>query len=135
MSGPYRHIGAKVTDGVLVLTVEVEQVKDYVVAEELRFELVHAVKRSETKSYVLDLRNMTFITSLACVAFIGLKHAARDADGRLILCNMSDFIQKVFNAKRLLSPSQQTGSVAFEYTETLQEAMERLSAKEKGAEV
>lgn len=127
MSGIYRHIGITTDEGVLVISVELTEVKDYMFAEELRYELVHAVKRAKTKKFVLDLKNMSFITSLACVAFIGLKHAVKEVEGRLILCNMSDFIRKVFSAKKLLTPSQATGAVAFEEAESLPDAIARLN--------
>ena len=110
----------------MVLSVDLAEVKDFMIAEELRYELLHAVKRASTKKFVIDLRNMTFMTSLAFVAFIGVKHGVRELDGRLLLCNMTEFIRKIFNAKRLLSPGAQTGNVAFEEAETLADAIERL---------
>ncbi|MFV1964666.1 MAG: STAS domain-containing protein [Pirellulaceae bacterium] len=128
MSGPYRHISATTEGDVLVLTIELEQVKDYVLAEELRYELAHAVKRTRPKKFVLDLRKMGFMTSLACVAFLRLKATVRDVGGRLILCNMADFIRKVFAAKRLLTPSQHTGNVAFEVVDTLHDALEAFAS-------
>lgn len=135
VSGPYRHIGAKKTDeGALVLTIEVEQVKDFTLAEELRYELVHAVKSREAKQIVLDLRNMTFMTSLACVAFIGVRQAMKDVKGRVVLCNMSDFIHKVFSAKRLLVRSKNSGNVAFESAATLEDALALLASDEPPAE-
>lgn len=127
MAGVYRHITATTKQGVLVLTVDLTEVKDYMVAEELRYELLHVVKRSSSKKFVLDLNKMAFITSLACVAFIGLKHGVRELEGRLVLCNMTDFIRKVFNAKRLLTPSANTGSVAFEEANSLEDAIQRLN--------
>jgi anti-anti-sigma factor len=126
VTGVYRHITATTEQGVLVLAVDLTEVKDFMIAEELRYELLHAVKRSSSKKFIIDLRNMTFMTSLAFVAFIGVKHGVREIDGRLILCNMTDFIRKVFNAKRLLSPGAQTGNVAFEEAETLALAIERM---------
>ena len=123
MSGPYRHIGARTTDGTLVLTIEVEQVKDFTLSEELRYELVHAVKSREAKRIILDLHNMKFMTSLACVCFIGLKHAVKEKDGRLVLCCVSEFIRKILDAKRLLSRSQHTGNVAFEAVESMDDAL------------
>ena len=132
MSGVYRHITATSTQDVLVLTVDLAEVKDYMVAEELRYELVHAVKRAKARKFVLDLRNMTFMTSLACVSFIGLKHGVKDVEGRLVLCHMTDFIRKVFNAKRLLTPAANTGNVAFEESETLEEAIQRLASPPEG---
>ena len=126
MSGVYRHITATTDQGVTVLSVDLTEVKDFMIAEELRYELLHAVKRANTNKFVIDLRNMTFMTSLAFVAFIGVKHGVRELDGRLALCNMTEFIRKVFNAKRLLSPGAQTGNVAFEEADTLADAIERL---------
>ena len=128
VSGVYRHITVTTDRGVLVLTMDLVEVKDYMIAEELRYELVHAVKRATSKKFALDLRNMSFMTSLAFVAFIGLKHMVREVEGRLILCNMTDFIRKVFNAKRLLTPGANTGNVAFEEAKSLAEAIERLNS-------
>lgn len=126
MAGPYRHITAGIKDDILILTLELEQVKDYVVAEELRYEMMHAAKRFKRKKIIVDLRKMSFMTSLACVAFIGLKAGVRDNHARIVMCHMSEFIRKVFNAKRLLTPSQNTGAVAFEEAETLDDALARL---------
>jgi anti-anti-sigma factor len=128
VSGPYRHIGAKSTDGTLVLTIEVEQVKDFTISEELRYELVHAVKSRQSKRIIIDLRNMSFMTSLACVAFIGVRQAMKDVDGRVVLCNMTEFIHKVFSAKRLLVRSKNSGNVAFESAATLEDALAMLAA-------
>ena len=127
MPGPYRHITTSMDGEVLVLTLQLEEVKDYVLAEELRYELTHAAKRANARKIVVDLHKMLFMTSMACVSFLGLKASVRETGGRLVMCNMSDFIRKVFNAKRLLTPSQYTGNVAFEVAETLADALERLA--------
>ena len=134
MSGPYRHIAARSTDGTLVLTIEVEQVKDFTISEELRYELVHAVKSRQAKRIILDLRNMTFMTSLACVAFIGVRQAMKDVKGRVVLCNMTEFIHKVFSAKRLLVRSKTNGNVAFESAATLDDALALLATDDKHAD-
>lgn len=125
---PYQHITPISHPGILVLQVELKEVKDYMLAEALKYELVHAVRGARAKQFILDMGKMEFITSLACVALIGLKHAVREREGRLILANMSDFIEKVLSAKRLLSPSQVHGQAAFEQAETVEEAIERLQA-------
>lgn len=117
-----------------MLTIEVEQVKDFTLAEELRYELVHAVKSREAKRVVLDLHNMSFMTSLACVAFISVRQAMKDVKGRVVLCNMTDFIQKVFSAKRLLVRSKNNGNVAFESAATLEDAIALLASDEKQEE-
>lgn len=116
------------TDGVLVLTIEDKQIKDSIVAQELRYELVHALNSRQATLVILDLRNVTFMTSLACVAFIAVKQAIKSHDGRVALCNMSEFIRKLFNAKRLLTRSPNSGNVAFEGAGTLQEAIDMLNA-------
>ena len=131
VSGVYRHIGAKSTDGTLVLTIEVEQVKDFTISEELRYELVHAVKSRNSKRVILDLRNMNFITSLACVAFIGVRQAMKDVKGRVVLCNMTEFVHRVFSAKRLLARSKTNGNVAFESAATLEDAIAMLATDDE----
>ena len=125
---PYQHIAPISHPGILVLQVELKEVKDYMLAEALKYELVHAVRGARAKQFILDMGKMEFITSLACVALIGLKHAVREREGRQILANMSDFIEKVLSAKRELSPSQVHGQAAFEQAETVEEAIERLQA-------
>lgn len=130
---PYRHITPTTEQGVLILSVELDEVKDYIRAEELKYELSHAVRGAKTNQVVLDLHKMEFMTSLACVAFIGVKHAVRERQGRLILCNMSEFIHKVLSAKRLLSPSQANGHVAFEQAPTLKAAIAMLNSPPPGS--
>ena len=120
-------------DDVLVMRIEVEQVKEFIVAEDLKHILGHTVKKSNATKFVLDMGKMNFMTSLGCVAFISVKHAIRDQQGRLILCNIRPFIRKIFTAKRLLQPSQHNGNVAFECADSLEEALEMLSPK--GSEV
>lgn len=127
MAGPYRNITTTTHGDILILTLELDQVKDYVLAEELRYELMHAVKRARFPKIIVDLRKMEFMTSLACVAFLGLKAGVREQGGRLVMCNMTEFIRKVFNAKRLLTPSHHTGNVAFEEASTLADAIARLT--------
>jgi anti-anti-sigma factor len=135
VSGIYRHIQTATQQGVLVIVVELGEVKDFLVAEELRFELVHAVQRAKATKIVMDLSRISFMTSLACVAFIGLKQSVRESKGRLVLCQMSEFIRKMFHAKRLLTPSLSTGSVAFEEAETLEDAIQLLTATPDGAAI
>ena len=125
---PYRHIEAAAKDGILVLTVLETQVREYMLAEELRYELVHAAKRSQANQFVLDLEKMEFMTSLACVSFIALKHAVKEREGRLLLCNVSPFIRKILDAKRLLTRSQHTGRIAFEAVGSLDDAIEACQA-------
>ena len=114
-------------DDVLTMRIETEQIKDGLVAQDLKHILTHTVKRSTATKFILDMKNLTFMTSLGCVAFISVKHAVRDKQGQLILCNMMPFIRKIFTAKRLLQPSPYNGNVAFVSAETLEEALEILS--------
>ena len=53
--------------------------------------------------------------------------AMKDIKGRIVLCNMTDFIHKVFSAKRLLLRSKNNGNVAFESAATLNDALALLA--------
>jgi len=99
------------------------------VAQEMRYELVHALSSRKSNRVILDMRNLTFMTSLACVAFIAVKQSMKGEGERVALCNMSAFIKKIFHAKRLLRQSPNSGNVAFESAETLQEAIKMLNSE------
>jgi len=115
-------------DDVLVMKIETDQVKEAIVAQDLKTILGDTVKKATQTKFVLDMSKLTFMTSLGCVAFISVKHAIRDKQGRLILCNIAPFIRKIFNAKRLLQQSQHNGNVAFECADSLDEALEMHAA-------
>lgn len=115
------------------MRIAIDQIKDAIVAQDLKTILSRTVKDSTSTKFVLDMGKLTFMTSLGCVAFISVKHAIRDKQGRLILCNIAPFIRKIFTAKRLLQQSQLNGNVAFESAKSLDEALEMLAPK--GSEV
>ncbi len=114
-------------DDVLIMRIETEQIKDALVAQDLKHKLTHTVKKSTATKFILNLENLTFMTSLGCVAFISIKHAIRDKPGQLVLCNMMPFIRKVFTAKRLLQASPHNGNVAFVAVDSLEDAIEMLT--------
>jgi anti-anti-sigma factor len=111
-------------DDVLMMRIETEQIKDALVAQDLKQILTHTVKKSTATKFILNLENLTFMTSLGCVAFISVKHAIRDKQGQLVLCNMMPFIRKIFTAKRLLQASPHNGNVAFVSVDSLEDALE-----------
>ncbi len=114
-------------DDVLIMRIEAEHIKDAFVSQDLKQILTHTVKRSTATKFILDLQNLTFMTSLGCVAFISVKHAIRDKQGQLVLCNMMPFIRKIFTAKRLLQASPHNGNVAFVSADSIEEALEMLT--------
>ena len=116
-------------DDVLIMRIESEQIKDALIAQDLKNILTHTVKNSTATKFILDMENLTFMTSLGCVAFISVKHAIRDKQGRLVLCNMMPFIRKIFTAKRLLQASPHNGNVAFVAVASLNDALELLTPK------
>lgn len=122
-------ITTETIDDVLVMRIETEQLKDAIVAQDLKYILSHTVKKSSATKFVLDMGKLTFMTSLGCVAFISVKHAIRDKPGQLVICNLTPFIRKIFNAKRLLQQSPQNGNVAFECAATLEDALELHAAR------
>ena len=80
----------------------------------------------------MDLRKMDFITSLACVAFLGLKATVRDVGGRLLLCNMSEFVQKGFFSQTAvdgISPHRQCRFRGRGHTERRPERGRRLEER------
>jgi anti-anti-sigma factor len=90
--------------------------------DELEFDAVHRhvgkavslLQGSHVRHAVIDCRNVDRCCSTAIGCFITLSNKARDAGGRLVLCNLSDFMRVKLNVLQLDSvlPSCRTRSDA-----------------------
>ena len=125
MSEANRHIGVEQESGVLVLSVNETNMADYDSCAAIGRELVDAVTKADNRAVVIDLRNVEFIASMGVVPFLSVNRCVRQKQGRLVLCNLSDFVKSVFTTTRLLiNPGSQ--SSPFEWTLTRAEAIDML---------
>ena len=125
MSGDYQHIGAGQQSGVLVLTVNETNMAEYDLCAAIGRELIDAVTNAEGRAVVIDLHNVEFIGSVGVMPFLSVNRCVRQQQGRLVLCNLSDFVHQVFTTTRLLiNPGSQ--SSPFEWAPTREQAIDTL---------
>lgn len=103
----YSHITEQETDGVLVLTIVDDKLRDYDVCNELGRELEDAYNSSQCINVAVDLRQVKFIASVGYMPLLGLSGDVRRCGGQMAVFNMSDFVAKVFETTRsLINPNQ-----------------------------
>lgn len=94
-----------IRNGVLVLSVEIDQLRDTETSYALRDEIVARLAKSPTGDVVVDLRPVEFVNSIGLAALLALR---KHVPGRIVLCNVSDFVRNLLQLCRLTAsdPSQ-----------------------------
>jgi anti-anti-sigma factor len=121
-----RHVRAKNEQGVLVLTITDREVREYEAVKELGQELHDAIARSPVRKVALDFALVRFTSSVAFWPVIFLNRKLREMGGRVILCNMTPTIKRVFEQTRLLVDSRSPTGL-FEYAPDLATVIARLN--------
>lgn len=117
------YVSSTIQQGVLVVAVQVEQVRDHSQAYALRDEIIALLESSKTRDVILDLERLQFMGSVGILAFLGVR---RHLDGgRIMLCNLSKNLRGMFQVCRLIS----SDSIAapFEAEDTVGDALMRLT--------
>lgn len=122
----YRHVKTRVEQDVLVLTLLDKQILDEQACGVLRQELIDAVTRSGLKKVVVDFRFVEYVASVAFRPLLSLRRKVGDLGGRMVLCNLSEFVEDVFRVTRLLV-SEHATTAPFEHQSSLTAAVRALS--------
>jgi anti-anti-sigma factor len=112
-------------DGVLIVTVTAEQIREAAQAYALRDEILAILDSSQATNLVLDLGQLTFVGSIGFLAFLGVRRHL--ASGRIVICNLSGPVREMFAVCQLIS-SDPAKRAPFEAAETLDSAVARLAA-------
>src|SRR5262245_45337276 len=91
--------------GVLVLTIQTQQIEGEEIAAELRQQLTEAVEGYDLAKVVIDLQHIQYISSVALSPLLGLRKKLRERNGQIIICNLSRSVGDVFYATKLVSSS------------------------------
>jgi anti-anti-sigma factor len=94
---------------VVVLRINQDQVHGDALAETLRDELLAVYERSGTVNVVLDLGQVTYLSSAGIRPLLGLNRRIHENGGRMVLCNLQPEIAGVLSITRLI---QGPGSLA-----------------------
>jgi anti-anti-sigma factor len=120
-------ITADVQDDVLVLRVLRSQMLDDR-ADELRREFAAAIEGHKPAWVVLDMSQVSMISSMGVGVVIGLLRRVRAQGGDLVLCGLSKLVEQVFRLCRLISDDDQEAGAFRTYPD-----VDRAIAARKGS--
>ena len=90
---------------VIVLRVNETQVMGDTVADAVRDEFLAMYRHSGAVHVVIDLEQVKYLSSAGIRPLLALAREVRKREGRLVLCNLSEDVEGVFLATRLISSS------------------------------
>jgi anti-sigma B factor antagonist len=102
----FDHVRASLHNDVLVLTFLDAELADDEMVHSLRMELLTAVNDQAVHKVVLDLRNVTYLSSAALRPFLSLKQQMKERGGRVLLCGLAPVLAEVFRVTRLIEQDQ-----------------------------
>lgn len=88
---------------VLVLRVTESQVMGDTVADTLRDEFLALYDKSGATHVVIDMEQVTYLSSAGIRPLLSLNRKVREREGRLILCRLQSDVEGVFVATRLIN--------------------------------
>jgi anti-anti-sigma factor len=97
----------------IVVRVTESQLMGDVVADGLRDQLLALYEQSEAVHVVLDMEQVRYLSSAGIRPLLSLNKKVREREGRLALCRLSEDVEGVLLATRLISPNSAAPS-AFE---------------------
>ena len=90
---------------VVVLCLREAQINSETTAETLRDELLALYLQSAAVHAVLDLRAVTYLSSVGFGPLLSLNRQVRERGGRLMLCNLRPEVEEIFTVTRLVDPT------------------------------
>lgn len=111
-----------ISDEVLVLTPQVEQMRDTEICYSIRDGMTDYVKQVDHRRVVIDMQNVNFVSSIGILAFLNLRRAVPNTDERIIFCNLSDSLTGMFRICKLISENP-NDPTPFYSVDTLESAL------------
>jgi anti-anti-sigma factor len=90
----------------VVVRVNEAQVMGDTIADTLRDELLALYQQSGATHVVIDMAQVTYLSSAGIRPLLSLNKEVREREGRLILCGLTRDVESVFVATRLISSSR-----------------------------
>lgn len=122
---PYQYVRAEQIEGVLVVTIIVDQIRDATRGYAIRDEILAAIESHQARNLVLDLGQLSFIGSIGFMAFLSVRRQL--SAGRIILCKMSGPVRDLFAICHLIATDPAKKS-PFEVAETVAAAVESVAS-------
>ena len=118
-----RYVSSAVEGDVIIITINVQQIRDSTVSYALRDEIIGLIGAAQARHVIFDMRSVQFIGSVGLLAFLGVRRHL--PDGRIVVSNLCETIRRLFALCRLI-PTVLTAAAPFEVEATVDAALARL---------
>ena len=83
-------------EGGVVVKVLVPKI-DFSICGGIKNEILALIDNRQCRAMVLDLEEVSFMDSMSIGALVSLRKAMLNRDGRLVLCSLHPFVQKILS--------------------------------------
>ena len=115
-------VAHELANEVLILTPQVEQMRETDVCYSLRDSMTDVANQIDHRRVVIDMQNVTFVSSVGILAFLNLRRAIPNPDEKIVFCNLSASLMGLFKICKLISENASDPS-PFSYVDTLESAL------------
>ena len=92
--------------GILVIEVLPSRLNEEPLVFALRDEMVSAIRQSESDGIIIDMKNVAYLTSIALLPFVGIRSAAEQRGGRVVLSEPARIVVDVLSVAQLIVESR-----------------------------
>ena len=100
------NIASRYEEGILVIEVLPTRLTDERQVFALRNEMVSAIRQSASDDVIIDMKNVEYLTSIALLPFVGIRSAAEQRGGRVVLCQPTGIVVDVLSVSQLIVESR-----------------------------
>ena len=86
----------------VVLRFDIPEVTGDQIASSLQDRLLSLYEQSEATHVIVDLQAVTYLSSVGIGPLLALYRKVQEREGRLILCSMTELVEGVFHATKLI---------------------------------
>ena len=109
----------------VVLRIDIPEVTGDQIAGELQDRLLSLYEQSQAIHAIVDMQPVTYLSSVGIGPLLALYRKVHEREGRLILCSMTENVESVFHATKLIG-SRQGSSATFGYQADVPTAVQSL---------
>ena len=123
MSQARASVAGECADGILTVTLQVDQIRDPDESYAVRDQTIALIDQTQPTHLVLDFSQVRFMGSIGMLALLGIRR--RLTGGRIVLCQLSDVLRQMLTVCRLIS-NDADSAAPFEIESTPATATARL---------
>ncbi len=102
-----QHTTSRYEQGILVIEILPTQLNKEPLVSALHDEIVSAIRQSESDDIIIDMKHVEYLTSIALLPFVGIRSAAEQRGGRVVLCEPSGIVVDVLSVSQLIVESRE----------------------------